>query len=159
MSNSSAVRLSFVTMASSLYVRLHDHVQEVREPLDAFQQNQLHRIMSIMGHINEDSWPGIANTVHWKRNTQDIRTPRPEYQERLEQHLLQANPNLKTDPRFAHAVDLAQKCDLFHFCCMGTYEPARSPHMQSLAMSMKPATVWRCLCVQRACISHGHQSC
>jgi hypothetical protein len=66
--------------------------------------------MSILGHASEKSWPGIVHTQHWKRNTQDIRTPRPEYQERLEQHLLHGNQNLAKDSRHGHAVDLIKKC-------------------------------------------------
>jgi hypothetical protein len=95
--------------------RTHDvsdrlHMQEVREPLDAFQHDQLHRIMSIMGPFSESVWPGICNTTHWKRNTQHIRTPHREYQECLEAHLLRCNPTLLRDPRFTHAVDLIKQC-------------------------------------------------
>lgn len=85
-------------------------MQEVREPLDAFQHDQLHKIMSIMGPFSETDWPGITSTLHWKRNTQQIKTPHREYHECLEAHLLRCNPTLSRDPRFERAVDLIKQC-------------------------------------------------
>lgn len=87
-------------------------LQEVREPLDAFQHDQLHKIMSIMGPFSEADWPHITSTLHWKRNTQQIRTPHREYQECLEAHLMRCNPTLARDSRFKQAVDLIKQCVL-----------------------------------------------
>ena len=87
------------------------HVQEVREPLDAFQLDQLQRIFALLGAPSEAAWPALAHAAHWAANTQGVRDVRPEHAPCLEAHLLACNPGLAQDRRKDAAVDLLTQCE------------------------------------------------
>jgi hypothetical protein len=85
-------------------------LQEVREPLEGFQYDQLQRIFSILGTPTPEIWHGLEHSLHWQRNSQSIREVQPGHTEQLEAHLVASNPSLASEPRKDAAVDLLRKC-------------------------------------------------
>jgi hypothetical protein len=84
-------------------------VQELREPLDAFQLDQLKRIFDILGVPSVETWPALEQSSHWQNNSQGVRSVKAEHAPRLEEHLIAQNPDLASDPRKDAAVDLLKR--------------------------------------------------
>ena len=97
--------------------------QEVREPLDAFQLDQLQRIFQLLGTPSEEQWPGLARAAHWQNNTQNVRGTPIDRGTRLEDHLKSCNAALPAEPRWRDVLDLLNKCVALPglwmraFCC------------------------------------------
>jgi hypothetical protein len=86
------------------------NMQEVREPLDAFQYDQFQRIVAVLGAPSVERWPALEHTMHWKNNTQGVRGMKVEHTPDLKKHLMAQNPQMADDPRKDAAMDLLNWC-------------------------------------------------
>ena len=86
-------------------------MQEVREPLDAFQADQVQRMFKLLGLPSEEQWPEVQYAHHWRNNSGNVQTCAPAQPvQDLAEHLLASNAALRHEPTWPDAMDLLKKC-------------------------------------------------